>query len=105
MYKNISLSELKQLVASEQRLIIMDCHALWCGPCKRIAPEIEGLEREYNGEVVVVKVDIDECDDIADEFGISSLPTILFFKHKQMLDTVVGADMNSVRGKIAMYKN
>ena len=92
---------LKQLLTTETRLVVVDCYADWCGPCKRIAPEVEKLESQFN--VCVVKVNIDECDDIAQEFGITSLPTFLFFKEGRLFDKNIGADMNAVRSKIQLY--
>lgn len=57
---------------------IVDFTATWCGPCRSIAPILEELAKEYEGQIVVYKVDVDNCRDIAQAFGISSIPAILY---------------------------
>lgn len=69
---------------------VVDFWATWCGPCRMIAPIIEELAREYDGKIVVGKCDVEENDEIAAEFGIRNIPTILYFKGGQMVDKTVG---------------
>ena len=71
--------------------LVVDFWATWCGPCRLIAPYIEELAKEYDGQITVGKCDVEECDDIAAEFGIRNIPTILFFKGGQVVDKTVGA--------------
>ncbi len=71
--------------------LVVDFWATWCGPCKMIAPVIGELAEEYDGKVVVGKCDVEENDDIAMEFGIRNIPTILFFKNGKVVDKMVGA--------------
>ena len=71
--------------------LVVDFWATWCGPCRMIAPVIEELAKEYDGRIVVGKCDAEENDDIAMEFGIRNIPTILFFKNGQVVDKMVGA--------------
>lgn len=71
--------------------LVVDFWATWCGPCCMIAPIIEELAREYDGKIVVGKCDVEENDEIAAEFGIRNIPTILYFKGGQMVDKTVGA--------------
>ena len=71
--------------------LVVDFWATWCGPCRMLAPVIEELAKEYEGKIVVGKCDVEENDDIAMEFGIRNIPTILFFKNGQVVDKMVGA--------------
>ena len=71
--------------------LVVDFWATWCGPCRMIAPIVEELANEYDGKLVVGKCDVEENDDIAAEFGIRNIPTILFFKNGQVVDKTVGA--------------
>ena len=71
--------------------LVVDFWATWCGPCRMIAPVIEEQAKEYDGRIVVGKCDVEENDDIAMEFGIRNIPTILFFKNGQVVDKMVGA--------------
>lgn len=64
---------------------------VWCGPCRMIGPLIEEIGKEYDGRVVVGKVDVDNNPGIASKFGIRNIPTVLYLKGGQILDKVVGA--------------
>lgn len=75
--------------------LVVDFWAEWCGPCKAIAPIIEELAREYDGRIVVGKCDVEENDDIAIEYKIRNIPTILFFKNGEPVDKNVGATTKS----------
>ena len=71
--------------------ILVDFWAEWCGPCKMIAPFIEEVAEEYEGKAVVAKIDVDEAQEIAAEYGISSIPTVILFKDGAPIHTEVGA--------------
>jgi thioredoxin 1 len=71
--------------------LVVDFWATWCGPCRMIAPIIAELAEQYDGKIVVGKCDVEENDDIAMEFGIRNIPTILFFKNGEVVDKMVGA--------------
>ncbi len=71
--------------------LVVDFWATWCGPCRAVAPIIEELAKEYDGKIVVGKCDVEENDDIAMDFGIRNIPTILFFKNGEVIDKFVGA--------------
>lgn len=71
--------------------LVVDFWATWCGPCRMVGPIIAELANEYEGKIAVGKCDVDENEDVAAEFGIRNIPTILFFKNGQLVDKFVGA--------------
>ena len=71
--------------------LVVDFWATWCGPCRMIGPIIAKLAEKYDGKIVVGKCDVEENDDLAAEFGIRNIPTILFFKNGEVVDKMVGA--------------
>ncbi len=71
--------------------LVVDFWATWCGPCRMLAPVIEELAQEYDGKIAVGKCDVEENEDLAVEFGIRNIPTILFFKDGVVVDKIVGA--------------
>ena len=72
------------------KYVLIDCWAPWCGPCKRMGPIIEELSKELEGKVAVAKLDTDDNQDIAVRFRINAIPTLLIFKDKVMLEPLVG---------------
>ena len=75
--------------------LVVDLWATWCGPCRQIAPIISELAEEYAGKLVVGKCDVEEIQDLAMEFVLRYIPTILFFKGGQLVDKFVGAASKS----------
>ena len=71
--------------------MVVDFWATWCGPCRMVGPVISELAKEYDGKIVVGKCDVEDNEDMAAEFGIRNIPTILFFKGGQVVDKIVGA--------------
>ena len=71
--------------------LVVDFWAEWCRPCKMIGPVISQLAEEYDGKLTVGKCNVEECEDIAAEYGIRNIPTILFFKNGEVVDRFVGA--------------
>ena len=71
--------------------LVVDFWATWCAPCRMIAPIIAELAEEYDGKVVVGKCDVEDADEIASEFGIRNIPTILFLKNGEVVDKFDGA--------------
>ncbi len=70
--------------------ILLDIGATWCGPCKALAPIIEEIAAEYEGKALVCKVDVDEAPEIAAEFRVRNVPTVLFIKDGVLVDKSVG---------------
>jgi len=90
MEVQITNENFEQLKNGETPLVV-DFWATWCGPCRMIAPIISELAKEYDGKVVIGKCDVEECEDIAAQFGIRTIPTLLFFKKGEQVDKFVGA--------------
>ena len=84
---NTSFDELLQ----DEKLVIVDFWATWCGPCRMLSPLLDEVEAEMEDKVVVVKVNVDDADEIAMRYRIMSIPTLLFFKNGAMVDRTVGA--------------
>ncbi|MBF0567221.1 MAG: thioredoxin [Nitrospirae bacterium] len=78
-------------VLGAQGLVLVDFWAVWCGPCRMVAPIVEDLAREYTGKMKVVKLNTDENPDIASKYKIMGIPTLMFFKGGQKVDQLVGA--------------
>ena len=90
MEVTITNENFASLKAGDQPLVV-DFWATWCGPCRMVAPIISELAEEYDGKIVVGKCDVEEHDELAAEFGIRNIPTILFFKNGEMIDKLIGA--------------
>ena len=95
MALTITDTNFEELVKGD-KLLVVDFWAEWCGPCLMIGPLIEELASEYEGKVVIGKLNVDENDEVVGQFGIRSIPTILFFKNGKVVDKHVGAAQKSV---------
>ena len=84
---NTSFDELLQ----SEKLVIVDFWATWCGPCRMLSPLLDEVEEEMADKITVVKVNVDDADEIAMRYRIMSIPTLLFFKNGQVVDKTVGA--------------
>ena len=84
---NTNFNELLQ----DSKLVIVDFWATWCGPCRMLSPILDELEEEMASQITVVKVNVDDADEIAAQYRIMSIPTLLFFKNGQQVDKTVGA--------------
>jgi thioredoxin 1 len=78
-------------VLQAQEVVMVDFWAVWCMPCKAIAPILEQLAEEYQGKLKVAKVDVDNNPEIATQYGIRSIPTLMVFKGGELVDKIIGA--------------
>ncbi len=78
-------------ILAEGKPVVVDLWAPWCGPCRMMAPIVDELATEYEGKAIIGKLNVDENSDIPAEFGIMSIPTMLFFKNGELVNRHVGA--------------
>ncbi len=84
-------SSFKQEVLDSEVPVLVDFWAPWCGPCRMVAPVVDEIAQQYDGQVKVVKLNTDENPNVASQYGIRSIPTLMIFKGGQRVDMVVGA--------------
>ena len=90
MVHHIENGQIVGEVIKNEGLVIVDFFATWCGPCKRLAPVIEDLAKDYDGIAIVGKCDVEEDEDLAMRFGVRNIPTIVFIKDGKEVDRSVG---------------
>ncbi|HPQ09472.1 MAG TPA: thioredoxin [Bacteroidia bacterium] len=91
MAQQVNDSNFEQIVLSSDKPVLVDFWAEWCGPCRAIGPIIEELSKEYEGKAVIVKLNTDENPVTPTNYGIRSIPTLLFFKDGKVVDKLIGA--------------
>jgi len=83
------MEKFNELINSQQPVLV-DFYATWCGPCKALSPVLEQLKEQYEGQIQVLKVDVDENPDLASKYDIRSVPTMITFKKGEILQTMKG---------------
>ncbi|KAL1593195.1 thioredoxin trx1 [Paraconiothyrium brasiliense] len=94
-----SKADWEQVLETKDTLLVLDCFATWCGPCKMIAPQVVKLSDTYP-QARFLKIDVDEVPDVAQELGIRAMPTFLLFANKEKVGEVVGANLKALEAAI-----
>jgi len=85
-------------------MVIVDCWAPWCGPCRMVGPVIDDLAKEMHGKIVFGKLNVDENQSTSAKYGIMSIPTLLIFKNGDLIDKIIGAlPKDMLRSKLSQY--
>jgi len=93
-----------QKMIAKYPLLVVDCWAEWCGPCRMIAPVIEELAKEYAGKITFGKLDVDHNNDVSGKFRVSAIPTLLILKNGELIGQIIGAVPKSqIISKINSY--
>ncbi len=85
-----------QSVLAEGKPIVLDFWAEWCGPCRMIAPFVEELAKEYEGKVIIGKVNVEEAEELTEQFKVRNIPSLFFIKNGEVVDKFVGGTTKDV---------
>ena len=89
--REIGKKQFEQDVLNSSRPVVIDFYASWCGPCQALMPTVESMAEKYEGEVDIVKINIDEEQELAEKYGVMSIPTLIFLRDGMEQSRVVGA--------------
>jgi thioredoxin 1 len=87
----VTVSEFDSVVLQSKIPVLVDFWAVWCGPCRAIAPSVDAVAADFSGKATVVKVNVDEEPEIAQRYGVQSIPTLAIFNDGKLVDQLVGA--------------
>lgn len=104
MSKEFTDANFKTEVLESDKPVMVDFWAEWCGPCRMVGPLVEELAKEYDGQAVIGKLNVDHNPQVAIEFGIRNIPAILYFKNGKVVDRQVGAvPKNVLKAKLQSH--
>lgn len=104
VYKVTSKADLEtKLTEAGDKLVVIDFYATWCGPCKRIAPILEEIAEQHKEKLVVLKVDTDEVEELVDEYKIQVMPTFVFKRRGDHVDTLSGSNEEKLKELIQKH--
>ncbi|MGN1084947.1 MAG: thioredoxin [Lachnospiraceae bacterium] len=90
MAEHLTAENFREKVTDAKGTVLVDFFAAWCGPCQMIAPVIEQLAEEYKGKAAVYKLNVDDAQTVAQEYGVMSIPTLVFFQNGKESERIVG---------------
>ena len=101
---HVTDEDFENIVVKSNIPVLVDFWAVWCGPCRMIAPAVENLANQYKDRLRVVKLNVDENRSVSSQYGIMSIPTLLLFKDGEVKETIVGAlPQPKIEEKIKAY--
>ena len=102
--ENVITSTNFQEFLAQPGLLVIDFWATWCGPCRILSPTVDELAKEFEGRATVAKCNVDDCEEIAAQFGIRNIPTLVFVKNGSVVDRTVGVlPKQELAAKIQLY--
>lgn len=105
MAEILNKDNFEEKVLNKENVVLVDFFATWCGPCKMLSPVIDELAEEAEDGLDIYKVDIDESRDLAMEYGVRSVPTMIIFKNGEIKDTMIGAlPKENIKENLDSYK-
>ncbi|CAK9302149.1 unnamed protein product [Gordionus sp. m RMFG-2023] len=90
------------LESNRDKLIIVDFYATWCGPCRVVGPQFEDMASKMNN-IVCLKVDVDQHEELVERYDISAMPTFIYIKNKEKVDVISGANFEKIQEKVKQY--
>jgi thioredoxin 1 len=90
MVAHVTSKQLEEILEKSDKAVFCDFWATWCGPCRMLAPVLEEISEKYNGKAIFVKLDVDDNEDAARKYGISSIPNIIAFKNGKPVSNSLG---------------
>jgi thioredoxin 1 len=100
----VTVAEFDNVVLKSELPVLVDFWAVWCGPCRAVAPSVDAVAAEYAGKAIVVKVNVDEEPEIAGRYGVQSIPTLAIFNEGKLVDQLVGAvPKQAISDKLGQY--